>query len=199
VIPLTRRHFVWGAGVAGLGLLAGCGRLPGHVEQSTRVPRIGLLVGGASGARPQAIEAFRQALRERGYVEGQNVAVHYRTGAGRIDSLSGLASELVSLQVAVIRAGAGPATGAAKTTTATIEPSTRWDSWRAMRVNAPIRFDERTEETGVPRGGAPPPSPTIHAELAKPVSPPAREGRALAQIGRNLDLRRLRPLDASPR
>src|SRR5437762_6630818 len=67
-LSLSRRQLVQGSGVAGLGLLARCGRLSGQAPQSAKVPRIGLLVGGASSARPQAIEVFRQAMSDRGYI-----------------------------------------------------------------------------------------------------------------------------------
>jgi hypothetical protein len=70
-VHLSRRRFVQDAGVAGLGLLAGCGRLSWPAPQPARVPRIGVLVGGARSARPQAIEVFQQAMRDHGYVEAR--------------------------------------------------------------------------------------------------------------------------------
>src|SRR5215211_6501361 len=73
----SRRQFVVGA--AGLGLLAGCGRLPWETPapQSARVYRIGFLtIGGTETSR--TFEAFVQQLREHGYVEGHNLTVEYR-------------------------------------------------------------------------------------------------------------------------
>ena len=78
----SRRRFVQGAGVAGLGLLAGCGRLPGQVQAPAKLPRIGYLGLGSSGPNP-GVEAFRQGLRDLGYIEGQNIVVEYRLADGR--------------------------------------------------------------------------------------------------------------------
>ena len=73
--------------------------------QTVRVPRIGVLaVEGRPAASPEHFqEEFRKALRERGYVEGQNVLVDYRWGAaGQTDRLNDLAVEFVRLQVDLI-------------------------------------------------------------------------------------------------
>ncbi len=66
------------------------------------------------------VDAFRQGLREFGYVEGQNLVIAYRGAAGRIERLSDLAAELVQLQVAVIVAVGTAATRAAQDATHTI-------------------------------------------------------------------------------
>ena len=55
----SRRQLVQGAGAVGLGLVAGCGRLPWQAEQQAKIPRVGLLAG-----TPPWAEVFRQALRE---------------------------------------------------------------------------------------------------------------------------------------
>jgi ABC-type uncharacterized transport system substrate-binding protein len=66
----------------------------------------------------ERLRAFRQGLRENGYVEGENVAIVYRSAEGHYDRLPGMAAELVHRQVAVIAAvGAGPSVSAAKSTT----------------------------------------------------------------------------------
>jgi putative ABC transport system substrate-binding protein len=105
-MTLSRRRFVQGAGVAGLGLLAGCGRLPGQTAPPARVPRIGYLSpGGASLTNPppnSLFEAFRAGLRERGYVEGQSVILDLRAAEGRSEALPALAAELVALPVDVL-------------------------------------------------------------------------------------------------
>jgi putative tryptophan/tyrosine transport system substrate-binding protein len=111
---LSRRGFVLGAG--GLGLLAGCGRLPGKAEAPARVPQIGFLASSFGTSFP----LFQDGLREYGYVEGQNIAVEYRHGEGRVDRLPDLAAELVGLPVDLIVTLAGPAAQAAKNTTSTI-------------------------------------------------------------------------------
>src|SRR5215210_6802110 len=76
VLRPTRRAFVQAVGMVSLGLLAGCGRLPWQGQQPAKVPRIGYL----SPFSPQHpfSEAFRDGLREQGYVEGENIAVEYR-------------------------------------------------------------------------------------------------------------------------
>jgi putative tryptophan/tyrosine transport system substrate-binding protein len=89
-----------------------------EAQQSDNVPRIGFL----SQAPPAAplIEAFRQGLREHGYVEGKNIVIEYRNAEGEPDRLPSLASELVRLKVNVIVVGGGEATLAAKNATAVI-------------------------------------------------------------------------------
>src|SRR4029450_7631904 len=58
-----------------------------------RTPRIGYLDGAALSAASVRIEALRQGLRERGYVEGQNIAIEWRSAEGKADRLPGLAAE----------------------------------------------------------------------------------------------------------
>lgn len=89
-------------------------------QQPTKVARIGFLVDGPLSTHSTRIQAFRQGLRELGYVEEKNIAVEYRYAAGMSDRLSDLASELVSLKVDVIVAGGTPAVLAAKKATKTI-------------------------------------------------------------------------------
>jgi ABC-type uncharacterized transport system substrate-binding protein len=86
-----------------------------------RIPRIGYLDGAALSAASVRIEALRQGLRERGYVEGQNIAIEWRSAEGKADRLPGLAAELVRLKVDVILAASGPASlNAAREATKTI-------------------------------------------------------------------------------
>jgi putative tryptophan/tyrosine transport system substrate-binding protein len=109
---LSRRQFM--AGAAGLGLLAGCGRLPGQAPP--RAARIGYLAGAPS---PQDND-LRQGLREAGYVEGENVVVERRYWQGQADRLPGLAAELVDLPADVIVVWGTAETLAAKNATSTI-------------------------------------------------------------------------------
>jgi putative ABC transport system substrate-binding protein len=116
----SRRRFLRGGlALASLGLLAGCGVLPGQAQRPARVPRIGYLSVGPSGPSP-LVDAFRQGLRELGYVEGQGIAVEYRFGEERTEQLSEFAAELVRLPVDVIVARGAPAQQAAKQATSTI-------------------------------------------------------------------------------
>jgi putative tryptophan/tyrosine transport system substrate-binding protein len=110
---LSRRRFVVGA--AGLGLVAGCGRLPGQAQAPARVPSVGIL-----NAIPSSAEAFRQGLRDLGYVDGQNIALEYRTVGAREDLLPAAAAELVRLPVDVIVVGGDPSIRAAIDATDTI-------------------------------------------------------------------------------
>ena len=66
------------------------------------------------------LDAFRQGLRERGYVEGQNIVIEYRAADGQFGRLLGLATELTRLKVDLIVAGATPAARAAQQATTTI-------------------------------------------------------------------------------
>jgi putative tryptophan/tyrosine transport system substrate-binding protein len=89
--------------------------------QQPAVPVIGFLGSAWPDVYTDRLHAFRQALKETGYVEGQNVAIDYLWAEGQNDRLPALAAELVHRQVAVIVAGGGtPAAQAAKAATKTI-------------------------------------------------------------------------------
>jgi len=108
-----------------LGTLAG-GLLAAPVaveaqQQAGRIPRIGVLYSGLSGASVPALEGFRQGLRELGYVQAKNIAIEYRFAEGKLDRLPNLAAELVRLKVDVIVASGGTESIlAAKNATSTI-------------------------------------------------------------------------------
>jgi putative tryptophan/tyrosine transport system substrate-binding protein len=88
--------------------------LAGRAEQPAKIPRIGILDDAPMW------QAFRQALRELGYFEGQNIAYEYRYGDGAPDRLATAAAELVHRPVDLIATFGTPATRAAKEATATI-------------------------------------------------------------------------------
>jgi putative ABC transport system substrate-binding protein len=73
-------------------------------QQPAKIPRIGFLRGGrdGTGAALLTFEAFRQGLREHGYVEGQNIVIEYRSADARAERLPDLAADLVRLKVEVI-------------------------------------------------------------------------------------------------
>jgi putative ABC transport system substrate-binding protein len=114
---MDRRRFL-------LTSLAGAFAVPlgAEAQQAASLARIGFLTPGSlSEPRfPGYVQAFRQGLRELGYVEGQNIAIEFRWAEGKYDRLPGLATELVRLKVSVIVAGGAPAVQAAKRATETI-------------------------------------------------------------------------------
>jgi putative ABC transport system substrate-binding protein len=89
-------------------------------QQPTKVPRIGYLAGASRSAIAFRIEAFRQGLRELGYVEGKNITFEYRYAEGNFRRQKELAAELVRLNVDVIVTSGPASTRAAKEATATI-------------------------------------------------------------------------------
>ena len=89
-------------------------------QQPTKVPVIGRLGASSPSAEAARVEAFRQGLRELGYIEGKSILIEWRFAEGKADRLSALADELVRLNVAVIVTGGGNATHAAKRATSTI-------------------------------------------------------------------------------
>jgi len=90
-----------------------------RAQQAAKVPRIGYLAGDRA-ASPHLIEAFRQGLRDLGYVEGSNVLIEYRDAEGKFERLPALAAELVALKIDVIVAGGTPLILAAKQATRTL-------------------------------------------------------------------------------
>src|SRR5882724_9053679 len=90
-----------------------------EAQQAANVARIGVLVLNRA-TNPRGHEAFRQGLRDLGYVEGRNVVIEYRDAEGKPERLPALAAELVALKVGVILAAGEPHALAAKQATKTI-------------------------------------------------------------------------------
>jgi putative ABC transport system substrate-binding protein len=93
--------------------------VPAEAQQS-KIAKIGVLVPSNPGATGHLLEAFRQGLREHGYVEGKNFVLERRYGEARAERISELARELVSLKVDVIVTATDIAIAAVKQQTSTI-------------------------------------------------------------------------------
>jgi ABC-type uncharacterized transport system substrate-binding protein len=106
---VDRREFISGAAL---------GLLTAPFAAAAPVPRIGVLA--ASSPQSPAADAFRQGLRELGYVEGRSIVIEWRTAGAETEHLPKLAAELVRLNVMVIVASNSPAVAAAQKTTKTI-------------------------------------------------------------------------------
>jgi ABC-type uncharacterized transport system substrate-binding protein len=114
---MKRREFI-----TLLGGAAAAWPLAAHAQQAAKVARIGCIVTGSLESPEQraTVDAFRQGLRERGYVEGQNIIIEYRAADGRIERFPELATELVRLNLDLIVASNTPAALAAKQATTAI-------------------------------------------------------------------------------
>jgi putative ABC transport system substrate-binding protein len=96
-----------------------CGAVA-QAQQPSKIPRIGFLATVSLSTISDRVEAFRQGLRELGYVEGKTIVIEYRWAEGRVDRLPDLATELVRLKVEVIVTSGPTVTRAAKEATVTI-------------------------------------------------------------------------------
>jgi putative ABC transport system substrate-binding protein len=112
---VKRRTFLTLLGGAALGLPAAAGAQP-----ATKVWRIGMLETLPPAENAANLAAFRNALRELGYVEGKNLIIEYRSADGRTERFSPLAAELVALSTDLMLTRGTPATLAAKNASAAL-------------------------------------------------------------------------------
>ena len=91
-----------------------------EAQQPTKIPRIGYLAAACPDTQSARTEAFRQGLRDLGYIEGQSIAIEYRCAEGKPDRLPDLAAELIQLKLELIVTAGNEATQAAKNATGTI-------------------------------------------------------------------------------
>ena len=104
-----------------LSVLGGAAVLAPFAARAQGTPVIGFLSSRSPGEFASVVAAFRQGLRDTGFIEGQNVSIAFRWAEGRYDRLAALAAELVELRVTLLfSAGGPPAALAAKTATSTI-------------------------------------------------------------------------------
>ena len=112
---MSKKIFVFALGAVFLAL-----SFPSGAQQPTKIPRIAWLTASSLSAQSARIEAFRQGLRELGYIEGKNIIIEWRSAEGKLDRLPALATELVRLKVDVIVTTGPTATRATKEASSTI-------------------------------------------------------------------------------
>ena len=110
----------WAAGLSVIAFVLAVLGAVAEAQQPKKLARAGFLGATFASTESARIEAFRQGLRDLGYVEGKSIVIEYRWAEGKLDRLPGLAAELVRLNVDVIVAGGSTSTGAARKATSTI-------------------------------------------------------------------------------
>ena len=116
---VRRQNLKWAGVVVILVLVLGCVRMAA-AQQPTKIPRIAFLGTASASVVATRVEAFREGLRELGYVEGKNIVMEYRFGEGKSNEVTTLAVELARSKVDVIVTAGSAGTRSAKEATVTI-------------------------------------------------------------------------------
>ena len=106
-----------------LGAVAGALLIPplaAEAQEARKLPRIGYLIQNSAEVGRRQLAAFREGLRERGWVEGRNILIEVRFAEGNVDQLPKLVAELIDLKADIIVTGSSAATWAAKNATQSI-------------------------------------------------------------------------------
>src|SRR5258708_22689190 len=103
---MQRRQFI--ALLGGATAASAAWPLAAGAETPPKIPRVGYIAGTSSAASGRIVGAFRQGLRELGYVEGQTIALEVRWAAGRNERIPELVAELVGLQMDVLVTSRAP-------------------------------------------------------------------------------------------
>ena len=94
--------------------------IAGETQNARKIYRVGYLGNSSASLEPDLVEAFRQGMRDRGYIEGKNLVIEFRWAEGRYDRFASLVTDLIHLPVDVIVTAGTPGTLAAKNATKTI-------------------------------------------------------------------------------
>src|SRR5437870_7352170 len=113
------QNLKWGGVVAIVVGLVMCGAVV-KAQQTKKVPRVGFLGAASASALAGRLDAFRQGLRDLGYIEGKTIAIEYRYADGKAERVPELAAELVALNPDVIVTYQTPSVLAVKKASATI-------------------------------------------------------------------------------
>ena len=114
------KNLKW-VGIVAIVVMPTLGGVVVYAQQPGKVPRIGYLAGGGDHSTPgPSVEAFRQGLRDLGYLEGKNILIEFRYVEGKLDRIPSLVAELVQLKVDVLVCTSSSLIRAAKQATKTI-------------------------------------------------------------------------------